>query len=239
MEAHAPCFEHLQVIRDRVARSGAVNMALDEILLDTTGDTVLLRLYGWAEPTVSFGYFETSASARQVARGRKVVRRWTGGGIVEHGEDLTYSLCVPRSCPFAAFRSAESYRRVHAAIARALRRCGTSASSHDPTAETPTAAPAVNACFERPVLHDLIADGRKIAGGAQRRNRAGLLHQGSIRIDFAAPEMLAAWKASMSRELPLVLTEHGEERELAADHLSRAQRLASAKYATAAWTDRR
>ena len=237
MEVHAPCFERLHVSRDPVARSGAVNMALDEVLLDTAGDAVLLRLYGWAEPTVSFGCFETAASARQVACGRGVVRRWTGGGIVEHGEDLTYSLCVPRSCPFAALRGAESYRRIHAAVARALGRCGTSAASHEAPG-TPTAASTVNACFERPVLHDLIDGGRKIAGGAQRRNRTGLLHQGSIRINFPNPDLLAAWKTSMGLELPFALGEHCEERGLTPENLSRAHALAAAKYATAAWTDR-
>lgn len=36
-------------------------------------------------------------------------------------------------------------------------------------------------CFAGPTLHDVMkADGRKICGGAQRRTRNGVLHQGSI-----------------------------------------------------------
>ena len=164
--------------------------------------------------------------------------RWTGGGIVEHGEDLTYSLCIPRSCAFAAFRSAESYRRIHAAVARARRSCGAAPASHDSATGSPAASPMVNACFERPVLHDLVAGGRKVAGGAQRRNRTGLLHQGSIRLDFPDADMLAAWKTRLGGELPRALGELCEERGLSSEELARARALAAAKYATAAWTDR-
>lgn len=215
-----------------------MNMALDEALLSSVDDMVILRLYNWSEPTVSFGYFETSAAARHVADGRAVVRRWTGGGIVEHGDDLTYSLCVPRSHPFSALRSADSYRMIHAAVAKALFRCGVSAAHHEvPVSATP-AAGEFNACFERPVLHDLVAGGRKVAGGAQRRNRTGLLHQGSIQPDLADPVAILAWKRAMDLELPLALGEHREERKLTSRDIVQAQALADAKYATPAWTDR-
>ncbi len=209
-------------------------MALDEVLLHSTASVPLLRLYVWAEPTVSFGYFEPSSSARRVALGRKIVRRWTGGGIVEHGDDLTYSLCVPRSCGFANLRSTESYRRIHAGVAHALRQGGASIASHIDLDATPPAASHANACFERPVLHDLLAKGHKVAGGAQRRNRVGLLHQGSVRIGLDD----LAWKTDLWRALPAVLADVYEEKTLTADEISQALTLASAKYAATAWTDR-
>ena len=237
MEAGRLCFALLRVLHDPVARTGPMNMALDEILLGSAGGTAILRLYDWAEPTVSFGYFEKAASARRVAQERPVVRRWTGGGIVEHGDDLTYSLCVPRSCPFAALRSEESYRLVHAAVCLALSRCGVPAQAHGAAAALP-AAGELNACFERPVLHDLVAAGRKVAGGAQRRHRTGLLHQGSIRPQFATTAALAEWKDAMRRTLPATLGESREEGVLTSRDLALAGELAHAKYAEAAWTDR-
>ena len=209
-------------------------MALDEVLLHSAADGVLLRLYAWAEPTVSFGYFEHSRSARRVALGRNIVRRWTGGGIVEHGDDLTYSLCVPRSCDFANLRSHESYRRIHACLADALQRCGTSSASHVGPEVVPPVPVHANACFERPVLHDLLVAGRKVAGGAQRRNRVGLLHQGSVRIGLVDP----AWKNDLWSVLPTVLADRHEERTLTPDEITQAQTLATTKYATTAWTDR-
>ncbi len=239
MDAPAQCFERLQVIQDPEPRSGADNMALDEALLGGSSGVALLRLYRWAEPTVSFGYFGTVLSARGVAQGRTVVRRWTGGGIVEHGEDFTYSLCIPSACDFVTLRSVESYRRIHTAVAHALLLSGSPAVSHDgqTTALSPTARE--NVCFERPVPHDLISHGKKVAGGAQRRSRSGLLHQGSIRL--ALPDLAGetAWRNSMRHELPACLGNFCEERSLAADEISQALALASAKYATAAWTNRR
>ena len=53
---------------------------------------------------------------------------------------------------------------------------------------------AVNAsgynCFANPVRADVMMDGRKIAGAAQRRTRRGLLQQGSIQ-NFAMKTDLA------------------------------------------------
>ena len=213
-------------------------MALDEALLATVAGAPLLRLYAWAEPTVSCGYFESAEAARRVAGGRRIVRRWTGGGIVEHGDDLTYSLCVPRVCAFASLRGAESYRRVHAAVAAAVRSGGWSVETHAEPARLSPSHARGSECFQRPVPHDLLSDGQKIAGGAQRRTRAGLLHQGSVRIRFADPAALAAWKATMGSLLPLAFANHLEPREYTAAETTQAHELEAAKYATAAWTDR-
>ena len=88
------------------------------------------------------------------------------------------------------------------------------------------------------MLHDLVANGRKIAGGAQRRTRNGLLHQGSIRLDATDPGALAAWRDRLHHELPIALGEHRVERELTPENLARAHALEAARYATATWTDR-
>lgn len=236
MDAVAPCFERLNVVRDPVARSGAVNMALDEVLLSSVDSGVILRLYAWSEPTVSFGYFESSLAAGRVARGRATVRRWTGGGIVEHGDDFTYSLCVSRACAFARLRSAESYRRVHASLALALQRCRLVVEWNADLASLPN-SPYGNACFDRPVRHDLLVNGKKVAGGAQRRGRGGLLHQGSVQVGPAA-DGYSGWRAKLWHELPTALAGGCEDRQLTDAEILQATALASAKYASPAWTDR-
>ncbi len=75
-------------------------MAIDEVLL-TTARPAILRFYRWNAPSVSFGYFVRFAEAREIAGDRAVVRRWTGGGIVPHGEDLTYSIMIGAHACFA------------------------------------------------------------------------------------------------------------------------------------------
>ena len=100
----------------------------------------------------------------------------TGGGVVDHRQDQTYSLIIPRGHPLAEARGAESYRIIHEAVAQALTTAGTPARlvSEDGAGDSA-------ACFKRPVAWDVVGeDGRKLAGGGQKRTRAGLLHQGSV-----------------------------------------------------------
>ena len=75
----------------------AFNMAFDEALLEgmpRLGKPVL-RFYGWVEPAASFGYFQKFAEVERLTHLRPLVRRPTGGAIVTHDRDWTYSLVVP------------------------------------------------------------------------------------------------------------------------------------------------
>ena len=197
-------------------------MACDEVLLERIADPTL-RLYRWEKPAVSFGYFIRHVAVAPIARGREVVRRMTGGGIVEHGTDLTYSLILPATHPLAECPPRESYRAIHAAIASWLELRGIH------TRLSSTTAGPTNVCFESATEFDLVADARKIAGAAQRRTRSGLLHQGSVefgvsekdRADFPAA-FAASWEAAPLE--PTVLLAAGK--------------LAESKYALQSWAER-
>lgn len=167
-------FGDLLEVLDPEPHPAALNMAIDEILLrEATGP--LLRVYSWSRPSVSMGYFDKIAEVERQWPERELVRRWTGGGIVPHGEDLTYTLIVPRACEFFEFNAVESYSQIHEAIAAVMGRM------NGEIRLAPAAAPKISgACFENPARADIIAGDRKIAGAAQRRTRYGLLHQGSI-----------------------------------------------------------
>src|SRR6266498_3246716 len=93
----------------------AFNMALDEALLEAMprlGKPVL-RFYGWTEPAASFGYFQKFAEVERATLLRPLVRRPTGGGIVPHDADWTYSLIVPAGSEWHSLRAVESYRCMH------------------------------------------------------------------------------------------------------------------------------
>lgn len=210
-------FERLELIDDPQPRGAALNMAIDEALLEGVGGTPILRVYRWAQPAISFGVFEEFAPVRAKFPRHEWVRRWTGGGVVEHGADLTYSLIAPRGCAWAAGGAEESYRLVHLAIAGALRGAEIAAEK----------APRVSrACFENPVRHDLLLEGRKIGGAAQRRTRRGLLHQGSI-IAAVPPGELAA---ALAGEIIM--------RPMRALELDRARQLTASRYGTAEWLEK-
>ena len=227
-------FARLGLIDDLTPRGGALNMAIDETLLGGLGDDPLLRIYRWVRPAVSMGYFDPVEPVADRWPGYELVRRWTGGGIVEHGSDLTFSLLVPRALPLATLPAAESYRFIHLAVATALGLVGGPMPTLQDAALKP-AAVSSRACFENPVTHDLLATGRKIGGGAQRRTRRGLLHQASIQSgDGSQPP----WVVTLAQTLPDVLGLVVGKRCLASTELSAAGSLAAAKYGTLAWLQR-
>ena len=93
----------------------AFNMALDEVLLESVprlGKPVL-RFYSWKHAAASFGYFQRYAEVERLTLLRPLVRRPTGGGLVPHDVDWTYSLAFPPCYEWYSTSAAESYRRVH------------------------------------------------------------------------------------------------------------------------------
>ncbi len=198
-----------------------LNMAIDEVLLQQA-ERPTLRVYRWQEPAVSFGYFGQVDEAEQMSRGRPMVRRWTGGGIVEHGADLTYTLVVPRAHAFFQRAALESYRAIHEGIERLLTGEGVAAQ-----VVTTTGEPGAKACFIRPVQYDLAVDGKKIAGAAQRRTRWGLLHQGSIQAAQSLTHLGKIFANAFGSSI--------DRQRLTAESLDAARSLTEAKYGTTAW----
>src|SRR4051812_9992091 len=109
----------LHVYDDREPKTAALNMAVDEALL-ADASVPALRFYRWQRPSISFGYFGRYAEVAAESGGRELVRRWTGGGTVPHGDDLTYSVIIPASDPLFSRSSPEIYRVLHEAVRRAL-----------------------------------------------------------------------------------------------------------------------
>jgi lipoate-protein ligase A len=175
------------------AADSAFNMALDEALLEAAprlGQPVL-RLYSWTEPAASFGYFQKYAEVERLTPLRPLVRRPTGGGIVPHDADWTYSLVFPAGHSWYSLRAPQSYRRVHEWLQAAWTKMGVAAE----LAPCPHKTQA-GQCFAGHEQSDLLWQGRKIAGAAQRRTRAGLLIQGSVQPP-AQEEARAAWQQAM------------------------------------------
>jgi lipoyl(octanoyl) transferase len=155
----------------------AFNMALDEALLESAprlGQPVL-RFYAWTEPAASFGYFQKHADIERMTLLRPLVRRPTGGGLVPHDADWTYSLVFPPDHEWYSLSAKDSYRRVHEWIQAAFARLNLT------TALAPACGKRLpGQCFEGYEMSDVLWRGQKLAGAAQRRTRAGLLIQGSV-----------------------------------------------------------
>lgn len=159
---------------DPLARRGPEAMALDEWLLEHAVNPVL-RIYRWDGDWGSLGYFGKLTEAKESLPGVDLVRRWTGGGTVDHRLDWTYSLIVPKKFELARMKGGESYRAIHEILTGVL---GAEGGAPDLSSAKGKSG---DMCFENPVEFDVMdAAGEKLAGAAQRRVKLGLLHQGSV-----------------------------------------------------------
>ncbi len=173
--------------------SAAFNMALDEALLEAVSRLrkPVLRFYGWMEPAATFGYFQKYAEVAQATHLRPLIRRPTGGGIVPHDADWTYSAVFPPGHEWHSLKAEASYRRVHEWIQAAF------ATMKVETELAPCCKKTLpGQCFAGHEKHDLLWRGKKIAGAAQRRNKLGLLIQGSVQPP-PTPLVRADWERAM------------------------------------------
>lgn len=162
--------------------SGARNMAVDEALLESVaaGGVATLRLYRWSEATVSLGYFQRETPEIEPGgrfEGLPAVRRLSGGGAILHHRELTYSCCIPAQHPLAA-EPTRLYDELHAGICAAFQEWGLAVAPRGVTEgdEKPFL------CFARGDRRDLVYDGFKVVGSAQRRRRGAILQHGSIHL---------------------------------------------------------
>ena len=204
----------------------AFNMALDEALLNAAPrlGRPVLRFYGWTEPAASFGYFQRYADIERMTPLRPLVRRPTGGGLVPHDADWTYSLVFPPTAGWYGLSATNSYRQMHEWIRAAFARLGV------PTELAPACSKTLpGQCFQGHEMFDLLWRGRKIAGAAQRRTRDGLLIQGSVQ-----PRQLAAartdWEKAMCETARIEQGAEWTSFEPDAALAERAEELARRKY---------
>lgn len=156
-------------------------MAADWLMLTEAAraGAAFVRTYGWSEPAATFGYTQRQADIAALTGGWQLsalIRRPSAGGLVDHRDDWTFALAVPRAWPLAGAPPAEVYAQVHGALAAALRQRGVAAELAGEVTGDPLQ------CFVAPVRDDLIepGTGRKLAGAALKRSREGLLLQGSL-----------------------------------------------------------
>ncbi len=214
----------------------AMNMALDEALLE--GSAVLgrpvLRFFAWTLPAATFGQSQRYADVAAVTPARPLLRRPTGGGVVPHADDWTYSVAVPPGHDWCLLRAAESYRRMHAWLRDAFIGLGVRA----------TLAPGCDGsgpgqCFGGGwEFSDVLLGGRKLAGAAQRRNQMGLLIQGSVQPPPPGTGR-AAWQDEMLRVAERQDGVVWTDLVLSEALLARAKVLAAEKYSQAAHNERR
>jgi lipoate-protein ligase A len=177
------------------ALDGVTNMTVDSGLLSEVEQSDLpltvLRFYAWVQPTISLGRNQNKEKAVDLefcnSHGLSVVQRPTGGRAVLHGDELTYAIASNDPSQFEGGAIYGTYRRISEALSLGYCRLGIESILSAETVRRNGPKRSQNAayddpCFVSPSRYELMVDGRKLMGSAQRRLRRGFLQHGSMPI---------------------------------------------------------
>ena len=169
---------------------GAANMAIDAALLEqvdsSTVTRTILRFYQWRRPTMSLGRNQKLEKAVDAdycrTNGIDIVHRPTGGRAVLHDDELTYAVISNDTEAFGDTIYG-NYKRVSEALCLGYKRLGVPAVLAPDTRKHPDFPDDTDLpCFISPSRYELMVDGKKIVGSAQRRVRRSFLQHGSMPI---------------------------------------------------------
>jgi lipoyl(octanoyl) transferase len=144
-----------------------------------------VRMYRWKPACLSLGIHQRDSRVDYSAcrrDGVDVVRRPTGGRAVLHSDEVTYSVVFPAESETGGLPKQELYRNVSEAIVRGLSRLGLPVSYEKRSGRPPSPrdAAAVMSCFSSAARWEILLDGRKLVGSAQKLSPSGVLQHGSI-----------------------------------------------------------
>lgn len=168
--------------------TGAVNMAVDEALLEAhmAGETPpTLRVYSWRPPAVSLGHFQRAEKTVKPDACRElgiaVVRRPTGGRAILHTSDeITFSI-ITSAARLGARGVMDCYRRLAGGIIAALGLLGVEARLVERAGPSSKGAASRDpACFAVKARCDLVVGEHKLVGSAQVQRQGFLLQQNSL-----------------------------------------------------------
>ena len=167
------------------------NMRRDRELLGAAerGAEPVLRLFRFAPMGITLGAHQDPDRELDLDRCAADQVRWairpTGGRAIFHAQEWTYSFAAPIGAGGWGTSRAESYARIGELIVASLVRLGVPASLGRDEPRGHRATPRhsegpANPCFASSVPNEIVLDGRKLVGSAQRRTRIGWLQQGSL-----------------------------------------------------------
>ena len=183
----------------------------------------------------SIGYVQRLDAAPE---GFAAVRRPTGGGIVYHDYDFTFSVAFPMGHWLTGLDRTQSYNWLNRSLQAALQALGFPAELS--AREIPHSVErATMVCFTNPTRYDLLLEGRKVAGSAQRRTSDGLLHQASLHFGKPLPMPREAMTGALVKALGTVMEVSMEDFSPSQTLLDEITRLVDTKYGTDAWNNLR
>ncbi len=185
-------------VRDTGIATAEENMRYDAALLEhlSSEKGPILHFYDWETPSATYGYFmqpERWLNMEEVKkRGLSLARRPTGGGIVFHIWDMAFSALVPSHAPEFSLNTLDNYALINEAVLAAVSELSSEILNFTFEDAPFQGLGCQHFCMARPTKYDVLLQGRKIAGAAQRKTKEGFLHQGTISLLFPEEEYLRA-----------------------------------------------
>jgi lipoate-protein ligase A len=186
-------------IMDSGRASADCHMKRDyQILSYFLSNNSIINHYDWEGPSATYGCLLRPEKYLDLNKVKEIdlslAKRPTGGGIVFHLWDLAFSFFLPATHPVFSLNTLDNYAIVNKAVISTVRDfLGSSTPVLLPQEPLPLDDAARNFCMAKPTKYDVMIDGRKVGGAAQRRTKLGLLHQGTISIvspDFSYLEQV-------------------------------------------------
>ncbi|MBU2530248.1 MAG: hypothetical protein KKD35_04325 [Elusimicrobia bacterium] len=215
-------------------------MATDEIMCDTIPEKFILRFYNWKEPGITFGYsqrhiFVADAVQQENKENFLITRRPTGGGIVYHETDLTFSFIF--HYPGEFFKPVETYKKIHNAINSEYALAGKDLNILEQKESNYDINNPIMDCFQKPVNMDILCEGKKALGGALRKFGDYMLYQASLQLDEVR-ENASFHKNIIAKAFSKEFNISWVDEKLSETHLQALEKLVQTKYSTDDWNKR-
>ncbi|MFC1808510.1 biotin/lipoate A/B protein ligase family protein [Candidatus Omnitrophota bacterium] len=231
--------------------NGYANMAIDEALYINFKHRTdkqlcgIVRFYEFIDSAVTLGCFQKMSQfpTGKFSEDYDIVRRITGGGLVNHDESLTFSLISKQEAHEHFATVGQFYKMLHCALFKGFLGCGIRLSMHTkPSQEMEKPIDTINECFSQPVEYDLMYKGVKIVGGAQKRSHGYVLHQSSIYLGIdewkERPYLRGLLRNVIVKQMEDLFDIKFDARSLTTKETEDALRLEEGKYRTEEWRNK-
>jgi len=197
-----------------------------------------LRIYSWKPKCITLGYAQKMERwiGEKARKGKEsdegsigvggwdVVKRPTGGGIVFHNEaEVTYSIVTSLDNPILPKGLIPAYKKLSEAVVYALGEIGIKAEIGEEKLDSRQSKieNRNHLCFSFPAEYEIVVDGKKIVGSAQKRGKKALLQQGSIFVSPTPKEAFSVLK-SVQNNLNAISVEEVLGRKVPFDEMAKA-----------------
>lgn len=184
-------------ILDTGLASADVIMQKDKNLLEEIASEIdpILHFYQFEKNSATYGHFLQTKdffNLDEVEKtGLRLAKRPTGGGIIFHLWDFAFSALIPATHALFSQNTLENYATINRAVLLAveefLQKRGCELTPNDGVI---LGTGCEHFCMAKPTKYDVMLNGKKVAGAAQRKTRHGLLHQGSISLMLPSKGLL-------------------------------------------------